>query len=178
MRSTCVLMALLVMAVAAVAQETRPLTLVEHVDLSRYAGTWYEIARLPNEFQEKCTGDVTATYTPREDGEIEVVNRCRTTDGKVDEAQGVARPVNDEQGNAALEVRFAPAILSFLPNVWGDYRIIGLDHAYRWAVVGEPKREHLWILERAAEAYNRALAVAKANGFDVSNLEKTPHRKW
>jgi len=162
-------------------QDARPLDLADNVDLSRYAGTWYEIARLPNEFQDECASDVTATYTPQSDGDITVVNRCREADGSWNEAEGVARRAGDGEGNAALEVRFAPAILSALPNVWGDYRIIGLDDGSRWAVVGEPEREYLWILSRTPdmppEDYDRAVAIAQANGFDVAKLRKTRHSR-
>jgi apolipoprotein D and lipocalin family protein len=165
----------------ALIQEGQPLKLVDKVDLSRYAGTWYEVARFPNEFQRDCVGDVTATYTLRPEGDIRVVNKCRKADGTLNEAGGVARLADEEKNNAALEVRFAPAILSFLPNVWGDYRIIGLDPDYRWAVVGEPKREYLWILSRAPNMapadYQRAIAIAKANGFDVAKLQKTSHSR-
>jgi apolipoprotein D and lipocalin family protein len=164
-------------ACSAAAQQPQPLKLVDKVDLSRYAGTWFEVARTPNEFQNDCAGDVTATYTPQPDGDITVVNKCRKADGTWNEAEGAARRADDKTNNAALEVRFAPAILSFLPNVWGDYRIIGLDRDYRWAVVGEPKREYLWILSRtpkmSAADYDRAVSIAKANGFDVSKLNKT-----
>lgn len=178
---TTTLAALLLAALPATAQDARPLDLVDAVDLSRYAGTWYEIARLPNQFQDDCVSDVTATYTPQSDGDITVVNRCREADGTWNEAEGVARPEGEGQGNAALEVRFAPAILSALPNVWGDYRIIGLDPEYRWAVVGEPERDYLWILSRTPAMspgdYDRAVAIAQANGFDVAKLRKTPHSR-
>jgi apolipoprotein D and lipocalin family protein len=162
-------------------QNGQPLKLVDNVDLARYAGTWYEVARFPNRFQRDCVGDVTATYTLRPDGGIAVVNKCRKADGTWNDAEGVARLAGDEKNNAALEVRFAPAILSVLPNVWGDYRIIGLDPDYRWAVVGELKREYLWILSRTptmpADDYNRAIAIATANGFDVAKLQKTSHSR-
>lgn len=167
--------------VPAATQAPQPLRLVENVDLSRYAGTWYEIARFPNEFQRDCAADVTATYTLQPDGDVTVVNRCRKADGTWNEAEGVARRAAEAASNAALEVRFAPAILSILPNVWGDYRIIGLDPEYRWAVVGEPKREFLWILSRtprlATDDYTRAVAVAKTNQFDVAKLQKTPQSR-
>jgi apolipoprotein D and lipocalin family protein len=166
-------------ALAPVRIQPQPLKLVDKVDLSRYAGTWYEVARFPNKFQDDCAGDVTATYTLRPDGDITVVNKCREADGSWNEAEGVAKLAGDGKSNAALEVRFAPAILSLLPNVWGDYRIVGLDPEYDWAVVGEPKREYLWILSRtpkmSAGDYDRAVAIAKANQFDVATLQKTSH---
>jgi apolipoprotein D and lipocalin family protein len=150
---------------------------VARVDLARYAGDWFEAARFPNRFQDKCAGDVKATYARRLDGRIDVVNRCRLADGSVDEARGVARVV-DEQTSAKLKVRFAPAVLSFLPFVWGDYWVIGLADDYSWAVVGSPDRDYLWILSRRPEmskaALSEAFDAARANGFDVDRLRMTP----
>ena len=150
---------------------------VARVDLDRYAGVWFEAARFPNRFQDKCAGDVRATYARRADGRIDVVNQCRLSDGSIDEARGVARVV-DTQTSAKLKVRFAPAILSFLPFVWGDYWIIGLADDYSWAVVGSPDRKYLWILSRrpglGKGALSDAFAAARANGFDVDRLRMTP----
>ncbi len=99
--------------------ERETLRTVSSVDLKRYTGQWYEIARLPNRFEKNCAGEVTANYTLRDDGRINVVNRCRKTNDEWEEAEGVARIVN-KTTNAQLEVRFAPSFLSFLPFVWGD----------------------------------------------------------
>jgi apolipoprotein D and lipocalin family protein len=149
---------------------------VPFVDLDRYAGEWFEIARFENRFQRQCVGDVQASYARRVDGRIDVVNRCRTGDGQT-EARGVAR-LADEQTHARLKVRFAPAWLSWLPSVWGDYWIIGLAPDYSWAVVGDPGREYLWILARTprldAESMAAARAAAQDNGFDVGRLVRTP----
>jgi apolipoprotein D and lipocalin family protein len=151
-------------------------TTVDRVDLDRYTGQWYEIARFPNRFQRQCVGDVRATYTKRPDGRIDVVNQCRTENGETDQARGIARVV-DEQTQAKLKVRFAPAFLSFLPFVWGDYWIVGLADDYSWATVGSPDREYLWILSRtpklSAEAFEQARGRAAANGFDVGRLVTT-----
>lgn len=161
------------------AGQAEPVRAVPRVDLNRYAGEWYEVARLPNRFQNRCVGDVRASYALRDDGRIDVVNRCRTTDGAID-AHGVARVV-DEQTFARLKVRFAPSWLSFLPMVWGDYWVIGLADDYSWAVVGSPDREYLWILSRTPVldpvAFDRAVGIARDNGFDVGRLLKTPHAK-
>jgi apolipoprotein D and lipocalin family protein len=149
---------------------------VPSVDLDRYAGDWFEIARYPNRFQRQCIGDVRASYARRPDGRVEVVNRCRTNDGET-EARGIARVV-DEQSFARLKVRFAPAWLSFLPLVWGDYWIIGLAPDYSWAVVGDPGREYLWILSRTPQLDGEGVAAARTaarnNGFDVTRLVPTP----
>jgi lipocalin/uncharacterized protein YbjT (DUF2867 family)/ligand-binding SRPBCC domain-containing protein len=171
-----------IMAIAAatvlqpVRAQTPPVPAVPFVDLDRYAGDWFEIARLENRFQRQCVGDVRASYARRADGRIDVVNRCRTADGQT-EARGVARLV-DEQTHAKLKVRFAPAWLSWLPAVWGDYWILGLAPDYSWAVVGDPSREFLWILARTPrlddEAMASAQAAARENGFDVGRLVPTP----
>lgn len=169
-------MATMVPSIMAQAREPEAVRTVATVDLGRYAGDWFEIARYPNRFQNKCVGDVKATYARRPDGRIDVVNRCRMADGRVSEARGIAR-IADSQTSAKLKVRFAPAILSFLPFVWGDYWIVGLANDYSWAVVGSPDRKYLWILARTPTLddvrYVSALGAAKASGFDVDRLVRT-----
>jgi uncharacterized protein YbjT (DUF2867 family)/lipocalin/ligand-binding SRPBCC domain-containing protein len=161
---------------AAQAQTPPPVRTVRLVELDRYTGDWYEIARFPNRFQRQCLGDVRATYARRPDGRLDVANRCRTAEGET-EARGVARIV-DERTFATLKVRFAPAWLSWLPMVWGDYWIIGLAPDYSWAVVGDPGRDYLWILARTPQLDDcstaEAQAAARDNGFDVTRLVSTP----
>jgi apolipoprotein D and lipocalin family protein len=130
------------------AQSDAPVRTVPSVNLDRYLGDWFEIARFPNRFQDDCVSDVTASYARRADGRLDVVNRCRVSDGGLKEATGVARVV-DGKTSARLKVRFAPAVLSWLPFVWGDYWIIGLAEDYTWAVVGSPDRAYLWVLSRS-----------------------------
>ncbi len=101
--------------------EQKPLEAVADVDIPRYMGLWYEIARYPNSFQTKCTGEVTATYTLLDDGTIRVVNRCRKENGEMSEAVGKAKLADSDGPKSKLKVRFAPAILSWLPFVWGNY---------------------------------------------------------
>lgn len=165
------------MLVRAERREKEPLRVVPSVDLSRYAGLWYEVARLPNRFEKKCVSDVTAEYTPRADGRIGVVNRCRKADGRLTAAEGVARPADKKGANSRLKVRFAPAFLSFLPFVWGDYQIIELAPDYSHAVVGDPSRKYLWILSRTPRldeaTYRRLNEAAAAQGFDVSRMIRT-----
>lgn len=100
--------------------DTQNVRTVDRVDLARYAGQWYENARFPNRFQRSCAGNVTARYAVRADGRMDVTNRCTGEDGRATTAQGVARVV-DTRTNAKLKVRFAPALFSWLPQVWGDY---------------------------------------------------------
>jgi apolipoprotein D and lipocalin family protein len=171
----CIAVAILATVLPVMAAPT-PLRVVQSVDLARYAGTWYEIARLPNRFQTKCAGEVVAAYAPRPDGRITVTNRCRTTSGETTVATGIARRV-DGQPASVLEVRFAPAFLSFLPAVWGDYQIIALGQDYDHAVVGTPDRAYLWVLSRTPQLdpalYRRLLDQAKGQGFDVAKIVET-----
>ena len=147
-----------------------PLPTVAHVDLSRYVGTWYEVANFPQSFQRGCTA-TTATYTLRADGDIDVLNRCRqgSVDGDEKSARGRARVV-DRATNAKLEV-------SFFGPFWGDYWIIDVSDDYSYAVVGHPGRDYLWILARTptmAEAtYERILARLQARGYETSRLVRT-----
>ncbi len=168
----------LMAAVPAHAQAPAPVRTVASVDLDRYLGEWFEIARFENRFQRRCAGDVRASYARRADGRIDVVNRCRTDTGEIS-ANGVARIV-DPRTSAKLKVRFAPAALSFLPFVWGDYWILGLADDYSWAVVGSPDRKYLWILARTpaldAARLAAAHAAARRNGFDTARLVATKHR--
>ena len=171
----CALLALV--AVVKADKKREPLRVVPSVDPERYAGKWYEIARLPNSFQNKCAGDVTADYAVRDDGGFDVLNRCRKTDGTVTSAKGRARVADRRGPNSKLEVRFAPGFLSFLPFVWGDYQIIDLAPDYSYSVVGGPDRKYLWVLSRAPrmdeETYARAVSRAAEQGFDVSKLVRT-----
>ena len=178
-RSLSLFLMLGALACAASAQNdpAEALTVVPGIDLPRYMGTWYEVARLPNPFQKQCAGEVTATYTLRDDGEIDVVNRCRSATGEVSEAKGRARRADDEEPNSKLKVRFAPAFLSFLPFVWGDYWILELSPDYTYAVIGEPERRYLWILSRtpsmAESALEPILARITRQGYDCSGLIRT-----
>jgi apolipoprotein D and lipocalin family protein len=156
-----------------------PLQVVAPVDIKRYAGIWYEQARLPNRFEKACSGPVSAEYTPLPDGTVEVRNRCRRPDGGFDESVGSARMVRvpGQPGAGRLEVRFAPAWLSWLPLVWGDYWILKLDRDYQVALVGTPNREFLWVLARAAQLdptlLQAELDYARTLGFDVDKVIRT-----
>jgi len=160
------------------AADSGPVRSVPELDLSRYAGKWYEIARYPNRFQKQCAGEVTAEYVLQPDGRIIVINQCRKGDGSVDRAEGVARKASPSGPDSQLKVRFAPAFLSFIPAVWGDYWVVGLASDYSYAVVGDPSRNYLWILSRTpslgADAYQQAVGAAVASGFDASRLVRTP----
>jgi apolipoprotein D and lipocalin family protein len=152
------------------------LSTIPSLNVARYMGTWYEIAKYPNWFQKKCTGDTKADYSLMSDGRVKVINRCRIAGGDLSEAIGVARQVGTST-SPKLEVRFAPAWLSFLPFVWGDYWVIELDDDYQLVAVSEPKREYLWILSRTPKvdpvSYNTLLTKLRQKEFDLQKLEVT-----
>ena len=152
---------------------------VKQLDLNRYLGTWYEIAKFPAWFQKKCVADTRAEYSLLPGGKVQVINLCRQESGEMKEAVGSARQIG-EKTSSRLEVRFAPAWLSFIPAVWGDYWVIDLDPKYQLVAVSEPKREYLWILSRTTKvdsaAYDALLGRLTRKGFDLQLLEKTIHR--
>lgn len=154
-----------------------PVRPVPAVDLARYAGRWYEVARLPNSFQAKCTGETTADYELLPGGQIRVVNQCRQADGTMKRAEGRARLADRKGPTSKLKVRFAPAFLSFLSAVWGDYWVLDLTEDYSAALVGEPGRRYLWILSRTPvlpdSICRRMLDTAERQGFDVTRLIRT-----
>ncbi len=152
--------------------DTHPVTTVQTVDLARYAGRWFEIAKIPNRFQKQCARGTTAEYTIRDDGRIAVVNRCIKEDGSTAEAEGVAKVV-DTVTRAKLKVSFV-SFLGWRP-FWGDYWVIGLAEDYTWAVVGTPDRKYGWILARTPTLDESTMAtifaVIERNGYRRSAFE-------
>lgn len=150
-------------------------TPVDSVDLQRYVGLWYEIAKIPNRFQDQCAYGTTARYALREDGRLDVVNRCFEEDGDSDEAEGVAKVV-DPASNAKLEVSFV-SFLGWRP-FWGDYWIIGLDPDYRWAAVGTPDRKYGWVLAREpaldAATLDHIRSILQEQGYEWDAFELSP----
>lgn len=114
---------------------------VDEVEIQRYMGRWFEVARYPAGFQRKCDKNTVAEYALGSNGTVRIENRCTAADGSIICARGTAR-VRDRRTNAKFKVKFSPLMPA------ADYWIIDLDRAYRWAVVGEPKRRYLWILSR------------------------------
>jgi apolipoprotein D and lipocalin family protein len=149
---------------------------IPSLDLPRYMGEWFEIAKFPNRFEKDCDGFTTATYSLLQDGTVKVVNRCRHEDGRFEAVTGSARQVGGP-ASPTLEVRFAPAWLSLLPPVWADYWVIDLDPDYKLAAVSEPRGEYLWILARTptvrAQDYHALLARLAGQGFDTARLVRT-----
>ncbi len=172
MRIRYVVMVAALMSAAAglaLAGSAAPLETVGHVDLGRYVGKWFEIARYPNWFEKKCDRDVTAEYSMKENGSIRVVNTCVKSDGKISRSAGSAVVV-DTASNAKLKVTF------FWP-FYGKYWVIGLGGDYEYAVVGEPSREYLWILARSPvmpeATYSGIVAGLAAKGYDAAKLVRT-----
>jgi apolipoprotein D and lipocalin family protein len=153
-----------------------PVTPIPSLDVPRYMGVWYEIAKFPNRFQSKCASDTTAHYSLQPDRTVQVINRCRRADGTVIDAVGAARQLGGPT-SPTLKVRFAPRWLSFLPFVWGDYWVVDLDPDYQLAAVSEPGRDYLWILARtptvSRQVYSALLDRLERQGFDLSKLEVT-----
>ena len=154
-----------------------PLITVPSLDVARYMGTWYEIAKYANYFQRKCVRNTRADYQLQANGMVLVTNRCIKEDGTTDEAVGAARQIGPAS-SPKLEVRFAPAWMSFLPAVWGNYWVVDLDPDYQLVAVSEPKREYLWILARtpqvSPDAYSALLQRLQKQGFDLQKLQLSP----
>lgn len=151
----------------------KPLVTAPAVDLERFTGTWYEIARLPEKWEKDCASDVTATYEMTIDGGMRIVNRCRRRDGSIKRTIGRIE-VEDADTNAKLRISYAPQLLDPLPFVWSDYYVIDVASDYSTAVIGTPDRDHLWLLARepAVGEDVRSTFIAKAlgQGFDTSQL--------
>jgi apolipoprotein D and lipocalin family protein len=148
-----------------------PPPVVSNIELGRYTGKWYEIARYPVSFQEGCYA-TTAEYMLRPDGRIGVLNTCREGGfaGRARTISGTAR-IPDPAVPAKLKV-------SFFGPFEGDYWILALDRDYRWAVVSEPGRRMLWILSRTPTLddviYAEILERVTALGYDTARLLITP----
>jgi apolipoprotein D and lipocalin family protein len=146
---------------------------VDHVDVKRYMGTWYEIAKFPQRFQKGLVG-VTATYSPLPNGKVRVINSGYKEDfnGKLKTIKGKAWVV-DTATNAKLKVSF------FWPFS-GNYWILELGKDYEYAVIGEKSHNYLWILSRTPQmdkaVYNELLKRVQEKGFDTSKLETTPQK--
>lgn len=155
---------------------SQKLSTIDSLDLPRYMGSWYEIARYPNGFQKKCTGNTRADYSIKDDGGVQLINRCKVQGGEVIEAVGAGRQIGGAN-SPKLEVRFAPAWLSLIPAVWGDYWVIDLDAAYQLVAVSDARREYLWVLSRTARVdptvYEALLGRLAQKGFDLQKLQLT-----
>jgi len=176
-----------VASVPAQAQRPPALQTVPSVDLKQFQGRWYQIAYYPNVFQRQCVANTTADYRLLMTGQVEVVNKCSTADRGTSQVIGAARvkppkflgiPVAKGTDTAKLEVRFAPTFLAWINAVWAPYWVIQLADDYRYAVVGEPDREFLWILSRTPylTPSDRAQIDTQLalQGYDAAKLVEEP----
>jgi apolipoprotein D and lipocalin family protein len=145
-----------------------PLPTVASVDVSRYVGTWYQQALIPNSFQAMCVSNTRATYAVDGDG-LTVLNQCRNAKGDMEEAKGVAKIV-EGSNNAKLRV-------SFFRPFYGDYWVLALEPNYQWVLVGAPSRKFGWVLSRSAQlddaTYNTILDKAAALGYDKTQFVRS-----
>ena len=150
---------------------------VDAIDVQKYAGTWYEVARLPMYFQRNCASDVQAKYSLNADKTIKVRNQCLNKEGDLDVSEGVAYPQND--GNSQLKVSFLPKGLRWMPFSKGDYWVLRVDEDYQVALVGGPSHRYLWLLSRTPDVDEAViedyLNTAIAQGYDLSKLIRTKH---
>ena len=152
-------------------------TTVDSVDLKKYAGTWYEIGRLPMYFQRNCASDVTATYIEKTDGSgIKVINQCKAQDGSAITAEGLAKPA--DASGSKLKVTFLPSWIRWLPVGRADYWVLARDADYKTALVGTPDKDYLWLLARSPnvsqETYAKYRQIAQKQGYDLKEFKLTP----
>lgn len=157
-----------------------PVQTVAQLDMQRYAGTWYELARLPNRLQARCIGDATATYRPGDDGSLVLIRRCREDGDRWGVAVGHATAIGGDASGARLRVNYLPAWLGWLPAVHDEHWVVMLDDDYRYAVVSDPERETLWILSRTPsldmDTFESVVARLRAQKYPVDRLVPTPQR--
>lgn len=173
MKKFLALIILFYCSLTVVANAAEDLSTIDTLDVPRYMGKWHEIARYPNWFQKKCASDSSAEYSLRADGKVQVVNRCRQSNGEIKEAIGIARQIGGPN-SPKLQVSFVHPWLSFIPAVWGDYWVIDLDSQYQLVAVSEPSRNYLWILARIPvidqKTYDAMLVRLENKGFDTDKL--------
>ncbi len=157
-------------------QPPGPLATILSLDVPRYMGVWFEIAKYPNWFQRMCVSNTKAEYSPQSDGTVRVANRCTTEDGKTTQAVGIARQIGPAN-SPKLQVQFTPAWLSFIPFLWADYWVIDIEPDYQLVAVSEPDMKYLWVLSRTPQvnsaAYDALLARLEKKGFDLQKLART-----
>ena len=155
---------------------TPPPSTAPHVDLQRYLGFWYEIARKPMRHEDATARDITATYALDETGAIQVFNACLNEEGEVEVSVGEATPT--DASNARLEVSFLPEGLRWLPFAKGDYWILRVDADYQTALVGTPDRKYLWLLHRQPKIDDASKAAwlefARLEGYALDDLIHPP----
>jgi apolipoprotein D and lipocalin family protein len=161
-----------------VATASPPVHSVEHLDLARFGGVWFEVARLPNKMQSRCRRDATATYRLQVEGGLDVIHRCLDADDRVAVSVGHAELAG--QDPARLRLSYVPSWLRWWPGTHADHWVVMVDDGYRHAVVSDPSRGSLWILSRLpgidAATYEDIVARLRVQRFPVERLVLTPQR--
>ena len=160
--------------------QAKPLAVAEKVELDRYLGVWYEIARKPLHFQKKCDHDITAIYTLNENGNVVIENRCYSKNGTLNQAMGEAF-IENPPFNSKLKVSFLPEGIRWLPVGRGDYWILKIDEDYQTVLIDEPERKYMWVLSRTAHpdeaVIQHYLDYAKTLGYRLNDVIRSKHRK-
>lgn len=158
------------------AEPQKSLASVPQVKLDQYLGVWYEVARKPMYFQNKCAKNVQARYSLNVNGNIKVDNRCLKANGQLMQSVGEAFIVNPPK-NSQLKVSFLPEWLRWLPIARGDYWILKLDDNYQTVLVGEPSRKYMWVLSREAKPNEAVvqsyLKYAESVGYNLNDVIRT-----
>lgn len=148
-------------------------TAVEQLDLQALAGDWYEAASYGSWSHRRCLADTRFAWTVRDVRTLDVRSACTTATGEETRSGRLRAP---ESHVGRLAVRFAPAILTWLPAAWSDHWVIAVDTESNWVLVGDRRRERLSLLSRWASpdeaSMARAIGIARAQGFDVDRLAK------
>jgi len=151
---------------------------VARADVDRYVGTWYEIARLPNDVEQGCVRDAMSLYERRSEAAIRITYVCRNAAGEEERHQAVAR-IRETRSQAKLELRFAPLALAWWPFVWDDVWLLEIAPEYSYMMAGDPSGQTLWIYSRTPtldpSVYAMLVAHAAAQGYDTSKLIRGAH---
>lgn len=158
--------------------QAKKMPTVEKVQLDKYLGQWYEIARKPMYFEKKCDRDITATYSLNEKGNVVVDNRCYDNQGQLRQSIGEAFIAN-APFNSKLKVSFLPSFIRWMPVARGNYWILKIDTDYQTVLVGEPSRKYLWVLSRTAtpspQVVDEYLKYAKSLGYQLDDVIRPKH---
>lgn len=161
-----------------VATATPPVRSLEKLDVQRYAGTWYELARVPNKLQANCSSDATTTYRLLADGSMRLMSRCRDAAERVNVAVARGEPLAGDP--ARMRLSYLPSWLSWWPGSHVEQWVVMVDDDYRVAVVSDPSRQSLWILSRTptidGATFSSIVSWLRMQRYPVDRLVITPHR--